>query len=135
MESSSTNVHIVGEDLLRTFYKLFTVLCFKWSVKKHCVARILQGILERFLRENNRNYNSYKFSYKFDLIPVLSCRRNQKQESKFQQLGDLVTKNISAFCLWRVALYFKGTANLTDFYKRIFWHVIPVRIIAPNQRL
>ena len=68
-------------------------------MKKHCVARILQGILERFLYENNRNYNSYKFSYKFDFIPVLSFRRNQKQEPKFQQVGDLVTRNISAFCL------------------------------------
>ena len=93
-------------------------------MKKHCVARILQGILERFLRENNRNYNSYKFSYKFDLIPVLSCRRNQKQESKFQQLGDLVTKNISAFCLWRVALYFKGTANLKGFSDMLFLFVL-----------
>ena len=68
-------------------------------MKKHCVARILQGILERFLYENNRNYNSYKFSYKFDFIPVLSFRRNQKQELKFQQVGDLVTRNISAFRL------------------------------------
>ena len=68
-------------------------------MKKHCVARILQGILERFLYENNRNYNSYKFGYKFGFIPVLSFRRNQKEESNFQQVGDLVTRNISVFCL------------------------------------
>ena len=68
-------------------------------MKKYCGASTLQGILERFLYQNNRNYNSYKLSYKFDFIPVLSFRRNQKQESKFQQIGDLVTRNISAFCL------------------------------------
>ena len=28
---------------------LCTVLCFKWSVKKYCVAKILQGIWEWFL--------------------------------------------------------------------------------------
>ena len=110
---------------------LFTVLCFKWSVKKSCVARILQGILERFLYDNNCNCNSYKFSYKFAFIPVLSFRRNQKQELKFQQVGDLVTINISAFSLLRVALYCKGIPNSIDFYKKIFWHVIPVRIIVP----
>ena len=66
-------------------------------MKKNCVARILEGILERFLYENNCDCNSYKFSYKFDFIPVLSFGRNQKQESKFQQVGDLVTRNISAF--------------------------------------
>ena len=68
-------------------------------MKKHCVARILQGILGRFLYENNRDYNSYKFSYKFDFNPVLPFHRNEKQEPEFQQVGDLVTKNISAFCL------------------------------------
>ena len=68
-------------------------------MKKQCVARSLQGILERLLYENNRNDNSYKFSYKFDIIPGLSFRRNEKQESKFQQAGDLVTINIPVFCL------------------------------------
>ena len=27
--------------------------------------------------ENNRNYNSYKFSYKYVFIPFLSIRKNQ----------------------------------------------------------
>ena len=87
-------------------------------ISEKTVARILQGILEKFLYENNRNYNSYKFSYKFDFIPVLSFRRNQKQESKFQQVGDLVTRNISPFCLYR--LYFKAMPKSIDFYKKIF---------------
>ena len=54
---------------------------------------------EIFLCENNRNYNFYKFSYKFDFITVLPFHRNQKQEPKFQQIGDLIMRNISAFCL------------------------------------
>ena len=39
-------------------------------------------------------------------ILFLFCLFVQKQEPKFQQVGDLVTRNISAFCLLRVALYF-----------------------------
>ena len=67
---------------------LFTALCFKRiSEKKHCVAKILQGIWDRLLYKNNRNYNFYKFSYKFIFNPFLSLHRNQKQESNFQQVG------------------------------------------------
>ena len=49
-------------------------------MKKHCVAKILRGIRERFLYENYHYYNPYKFSYKFTFIPFLSSHRNQKQE-------------------------------------------------------
>ena len=42
-----------------------TLLCFKWSVEKQCVAKILHGIWDIFLHENNGNYyNFYKFSCK-----------------------------------------------------------------------
>ena len=41
LESSSINVHIVGEDRALHKVVLFMVLCFKWSVKKHCVAKVL----------------------------------------------------------------------------------------------
>ena len=60
---------------------------------------ILQRIWQRFLYESNRNYNPYKFSYKFAFIPLLSFRRNQKQESKVHQVCGLVTRNTSVFCL------------------------------------
>ena len=36
---------------------LFTVLRFKSSVKKHCVANVLLAIWKTFLHENIRNYN------------------------------------------------------------------------------
>ena len=77
---------------------LLTVLYFKWSVKKH-FKKILQGILEINLFENNHKSNFYKFSYNFAYMSVLSFRRNQKQESNFQQVGDVVTRNSSVYCL------------------------------------
>ena len=109
---------------------MFTVLYFKRSVKKHCVAKILPGTWERFLDEKNRNYNSYNINYRFVFIPFFSFCRNQKQESNFQKFGDLVTRSIFPFCLLRVLLYFKGMPNSIDFHKKIFLHVIPVRIIV-----
>ena len=39
------------------------------------------------------------FSYKFAFILFLSFITNEKQESGFLQVGGLVTRNISAFCL------------------------------------
>ena len=101
-------------------------------MKKHCLAKVLLAIWEKFLNENNRNYNSYRFSYKFAFVLYLGFLTNQKQESDFQQVGGLVTRNISVFVYSGVALYFKAMPNLIDFYKRIFFHVIPVRIIVPS---
>ena len=49
----------------------------------------------------------------------------------FEQFGGLVTRNTFAFCLQPVGLYFKGMPNSIDFYKKIFLHVIPARIIVP----
>ena len=123
---------MVAEDLLRTFYKLF---CFRFCVLsgrwKTLCSKILRGILERFLYENNRIYNSYKSSYKFAFILFLSFRRNQKQESNFHQVDDLVNRNIFVFCWQRIAKFSKGMPNSIDFfYKRIFLHVIPARIIV-----
>ena len=77
-----------------------------------------------FLHENNRNYSSCIFSYKFAFIFFLSFLTNEKQEPGFQQVGGLETINVSVFCL--VALYFKAMPNSIDFYKGIFLHVIPV---------
>ena len=68
---------------------------------------------------------------KFALIFFLPFLTNEKQESDFQQVGGLVTRYISVFCLWRVVLYFKAMPNSIDFYKGIFLHVFPVRIIVP----
>ena len=51
-------------------------------------------ISETLLYENNYNYSSYKFIYKFAFIPHLFFCRNQKLELSFQQIGSLVAKNI-----------------------------------------
>ena len=76
---------------------LCTVLWFKLSVEKHCVAKVVLAVWEIFLHENNRNYNSYKFSYEFTSIFFFSFLSNQKQESGLQQIGGLVIRNISVF--------------------------------------
>ena len=91
--SSSNSWKRFAEGFLRVF--LFPVSCFKRSVKKH---KPFTRNLRVFLYGNNRNYNSYKFSYKFTFIPFFSFRRNQKQESNFQQDCSLVTKHVSVFC-------------------------------------
>ena len=51
-------------------------------------------------------------------------------KTKNQQDCGLVTRNISNFCLQRVALYFnlKGMPNQIDFYKSILLYVFPARI-------
>ena len=115
----------VAEGVLQ--FALFPVLGFKWSVKKHCAVKVLQDILH----ENNRNCNSYRFSYKFAFIFFLPSLTNQEQESSFQQVGGLVTRNISAFSWEQVVLFFKGMPNSIYFYKGIFLHVIPAYIIVP----
>ena len=73
-------------------------------MKKHCAAKVLIVICDLFLH-NNHNYNPCKFSYKFACILILSILTNYKQESGFQQVGGQVTRNISVFCVERVALY------------------------------
>ena len=45
----------IAEGILQV--ALITVLCLKLSVKKHCVAKALQGIWKRSLYDNNRNYD------------------------------------------------------------------------------
>ena len=103
LESSSTySRRGFAEEILQ--FVLLTVLCFKWSVKRHCVSKILQGIWEKFLYQNNQNYNSYKFRYKFTFIPFLSFHRNLKQKSNIQQVGGLVTRNCFLFIASRALL-------------------------------
>ena len=132
-KSFSTNVFIVGEDLLRACTGCFvdTFVIPVISEKRNSVAKVLLAILEIFLLENNRNYDPYGFSYKRAFILFFSFLTNQKEESGFQQVGGLVTRIISVFCLQRVALYFKAMPNSIDFYKGIFLLLIPVRFIVP----
>ena len=73
-------------------------------MKKRCVATVLVAIWEIFLRENNRNYTSYTLNHK---------------ESGFQQVGNLVTRNIYVF------VFSKSRSTSKP------CHVNPVLIIAP----
>ena len=47
-------------------------------------------------------------NYELALILLRSFSKNQKQESNLQQVGGLVTKNISFYSLWRVMSFFKS---------------------------
>ena len=71
-------------------------ICWELSLSCFVYGFVLQVISEKtlgnknftsnfrdILYENNCNYNSSKFSYKFAFIPFLSSRKNQKQESNF----------------------------------------------------
>ena len=56
---------------------------------------------------------------------------NQKQESGFQQVGGLVTRNISVFLYYSESRSTSKACRIQNFYKGIFLHVTPVRIIVP----
>ena len=73
-------------------------------------------------------YNICKFNYRFDFITLCSFRRNQKQESIFQQTGALLTKNISVlFKVSRTLL--QRQPELIDFIKGILLYVISLLFI------
>ena len=77
---------------------LFTIFCFKWSVKEHCFTKILLAIPGTFIYENNYSFNSYKFSYKLYFILFHSFVW-MKKEPYFDEVDGLVRKAISAVCL------------------------------------
>ena len=64
------------------------------------------------------------------LLSFCPFLQTKKPESGAQQVGGLVTRNTSVFCLKGVALYFKAMPNSIDFYKGIFLNGIPVRVIV-----
>ena len=100
LENSSTNVSIVREDLLRVFTGYFVYgFVFEVISEKSLCSKDFTKVLREILYENNHKSSSYKFRDKSAYIPALSFRRNQNQESNFQQVGDLVTRNISLFRL------------------------------------
>ena len=84
--------------------------CFEIQVisEKHCITKISLAIWETFLHENNSNNRSWKFSDKFAFIPFLLFRRNWKQESILVEVGGLVMRNISVYCIYAFC-YFSGT--------------------------
>ena len=55
---------------------------------KSCVAKVLVAVWEIFWRENNRNYNSDRFSYKFTFILFLSFLTNQNQEASWWSVNE-----------------------------------------------
>ena len=99
-------------------------------MKKTLCSIDFTRIWERFLYQNTRNHNSYKFSHKLTFIPFLSLQRTQKQESNSQQVSGLVTRKFCFLLIASRALH-QAMSNSIDFSRKIFLHVIPVRIIVP----
>ena len=64
---------------------LFKILSLEGPVKELYVAKRLLAIWETFLYENNRNINSYKFSYKFIFIPFSFFLMNQNKSLIFRK--------------------------------------------------
>ena len=116
--------HSTGCFIYRLFY-----LSFKWSVKSS-VAKILLAIWEMLLLENSCHCNSYRFIYKSAFILFFSFLADQKEESGFQQVGGMTARNILFFVYIKSCSTSKSCRTI-DFYRGIFLHVIPVRIIVP----
>ena len=64
--------------------------------------------------------NSRDFDMEKIVIGFYPLFYNQKQESKLQQIGGLVTRNSFSFCIQRVKLFFKVIPNPINFYKKDF---------------
>ena len=123
MESSSTNVHVVGVDLLKAFYKLWSCFSFVIQViseKNTCSKGFTRNFFEIFLHKNNLTIiptNLVRISFFIYFYPFLETK-NKNQI--FWQVGGLVTRNI---CFLFIASRFKVVPNLIDFHKGIFLHV------------
>ena len=119
-----------GEELMRAFYKLFYLRFwwFKGSELKRCVSKVLLEIWDIFLHENNRNYNCYRFSYKFVFLIFLSFLRNPKTSIKIS--ASWWSCNAKHFCSLFIASHALLQSYAEDFYKGIFLHVIPVHFIV-----
>ena len=64
------------------------------------------------------------------LSSFFSFLADQKEESGFQQVGGIIARNILFFVYIESRSTSKSCKTI-DFYKGIFLHVIPVRIIVP----
>ena len=119
MESSSTNAHIVSEDLLRKAI-LFTAFCFKRSVKNPCVAKIFLAAWGTFLCQNDCNYTSYKFSHQFAFITFCDFHRNEKQKNNFSPSCYPGNEKYFCFLLIVIRALLQGHPKSIGFYKGMF---------------
>ena len=78
-ETSSTNVHIAGEDLMRAFYKFFVygflIQVIKWQ-NTLCSKDFKRNLTATFFIKKDRKYNPNKLTCKFAFIPFLPFHRN-----------------------------------------------------------
>ena len=87
-ESSSTNVQMVGDNLLIGCSTSCFIYGFVIPVINEKETFYMKIIVTKIPKKSVRNYG---------FISFLSFFRNQTQESNFQQVGGLVTRNICLF--------------------------------------
>ena len=101
-----------------------TILCFKWSVKEHCITRISIAIWQIFFMKIN--FNSYKFRCRLAFIHLFCHFIETKNKNEiFRNMAVWLWEEFPLFCLNWVALFFKYIPNSIDLYKTIFYHEIP----------
>ena len=85
---------IVGEDLVRAFYKLFCLSFVVHMIGKKTLCR------KGFTSSMRDNFTIFAILVTISLLssfcPFLEIK---KKNQIFQQVGDVVTRNISIFCL------------------------------------
>ena len=126
MESCSNNCMHSWKGFTEDVHQvvLFTVLSFKWSKKKHNLAKILLETCTNFTIisfKNKCKFHSYKYSY--ILVFILFFLRIKFSASWW-------SKNKKYFCI--LFLYFSGMPNSIDFYQGIFLYAFPVPISFMN---
>ena len=109
---------------------LFTILWFKWSVKKHCLGQVLLATWEIFLHEKSRDSNSYRFSHKFFFYLLFIF--SYKPITRIGVSASWWSGNEKYFCFLFIAsrALLQSHAEFNRLYKIIFLDVIPVRIIV-----
>ena len=106
-------------------------LVFQVIIEKALCSKDFKGNKERFLYENNRNYNSYSFSYKFALITVIVFL--EKAKTRIKTWTSCWSGNKKYFC----CLFTANRALLLSYIEfnrlllKYFFHVIPTRFIVP----
>ena len=109
-------------------------ICFGRSKSCFLYSFVLQVTSEKTLCSKQRFHNEFERDFYMKILvtiiptnvvtnSLLSHVCPFVEIKNKMQVGDLVMRNISAFCLQRVALYFKGMPNSIGLYKE-FSHML-----------
>ena len=113
---------IVGEHFLRAFYRLFNLqICDsndQW--KTSVLAKVLVPIRGIFLHENNRHYDSWRFSYKFTFIVFFFLSHKSKTTIRFSASWWSGNKNYFCFLFKASRALLRSHAEFKKLLQRSF---------------